>query len=287
MLILSHRGEDPFSFESIVMETIRTAALSFIAIFACAMLLLTPDFHRDGESRTRPPAAQASAPINALQTGFEVERKQPAIPETGDPFAVVQAQPSSSATARPAEIQPSGWALVMYPELARIEELENEPAYAAFGELLPMLSSEDPVIRLAAIEALGDMALPAALPALMAASNDPSPQLRIAALEALAAHADPLVAASIEAHLYDHEREVRLAAIDALADLESGISVHSLAGLLSDQDAAIRHHAVYALGEIGSKDAMRYLLQARYDSNAKIRLNAEAILAELEYDAAY
>lgn len=49
----------------------------------------------------------------------------------------------------------------------------------------------------------------------------------------------------------------------------------------------MRHHAVNALGEIGGENAMLYLLQARYDSNENIRANAEAILAELEYSAAY
>jgi HEAT repeat protein len=63
--------------------------------------------------------------------------------------------------------------------------------------------------------------------------------------------------------------------------------VHALSGLLSDQDSLIRQNAVSALGEIGGENAMMYLLQARYDPDSIIRANADAILAELEYKAAY
>ena len=86
----------------------------------------------------------------------------------------------------------------MYPELARIEALENQSADTAVAELSPMLSNDDPVIRLAAIESLGDMTNPATLPMLTAALNDPNPQLRVAALEALASHEDELAVGSIE-----------------------------------------------------------------------------------------
>lgn len=259
------------------MDTIKTAALTFIAIFACLILLLTP------EPQQQESLVQIPAPVYQDQTiRFEpvpvVSPDQPALVERDQTNKVFVIATPEQVLEEP---------LVWYPELEQIRLLENSPAIHAIFELQPMLANTDPVIRLAAIESLGDMTNQATLPALSAALNDPNPQLRIAALEALASQQDKSVVSSIEPFLFDHDREVRVTAIEALAELESATAVHALAGLLSDPDSLIRHHAVNALGEIGGENAMLYLLQARYDSNENIRANAEAILAELEYSAAY
>ena len=264
------------------METMRTSALTLIAIVTCLMLLLTPDSYRDEAPISgMPPAKQELQPINRQQTSFRFEREQPVEPESAEVLAVAKDK-SASLTASLPTTQSIDWPMILYPELARIEELENQPADIALVELLPMLSNDDPVIRLAAIESLGDMTSQATIPALSAALNDSNPQLRIAALEALAAQEDKSAAGSIESYLYDPDNEVRLAAIDALVDLESESSVYAFAGLLSDPDALIRLQALYALDEIGGEYAMMYLLQARYDPDATIRANVEAILADLE-----
>jgi HEAT repeat protein len=269
------------------MYTIKTVALAFIALVASLMLLLGPNTYRD-----EAPTGDASSAKQNLhagirqQTAFRFEHAQPATPESDDALPITQKKSKPEATS--STITPSvDWPLILYPELARIAELENQSVDTALGELLPMLSNDDPVIRLAAIESLGDIDNQATLPALAAALNDPNPQLRIAALEALASQEDESVVTSIEPYLFDSDRIVRVAAIEALAELESTTALHALAGLLSDPDSLIRHHAVNALGEIGGENAMLYLLQARYDSNENIRANAEAILAELEYSAAY
>ncbi len=178
------------------------------------------------------------------------------------------------------------WPKMLYPELDRIAELENESVDAALVELSPMLYDEDPVIRLAAIKSLGDMTNETALSVLSSALDDPDPQLRIAVLEALSAQGNKSVSASIEPYLHDFDVDVRVAAIVALADLKADGADHALAGLLSDPDAQIRIHAVYALGEIGGPNALLYLQQVSYDPVAAIRANADAIIAELEYDAA-
>lgn len=269
------------------MNTIKTTTLSTFAILACAMLLLAPDFYRDGASRDNPLSRLATLPEKQPRSAIHVEPGKRLDPARQQSLRFAQDISRAEATAIPIETQPADWTLALYPDLARIEALENEPAYTALGELSPMLSSGDPVVRLAAIEALGDITLKEALPGLMAALRDPDSQLRVAALEALAVHGDQSVAGAIESVLFDSEQEVRVAAIETLADLESEVSVHALASLLSDPDASIRHQAVYALGEIGGRDAMMYLLQARYDPVATIRKNADAILAELEYEAAY
>jgi len=264
------------------LDTIKTTALTFITIVACLVLLLVPDSYRD-EAPTSGmlPAEKALPPINQPQTTFRFERKQFAVLESVEAPLIERDKPEPVTVSTPAT-QATNWTLVMYPELARIEALENQPAYSALAELLPMLSNDDPVIRLAAIESLGDMTNQHTIPALSAALNDPNPQLRIAVLEALAMQEDESVVTSIEPYLYDQDREVRVAAIEALAELESETAVSALASLLSDQDTLIRHHTVNALGDIGGEYAIAYLLQARYDPDETIRANAEAILIELE-----
>lgn len=266
-----------------------TAVLSFIAITASAMLLLTPKSIRDDESTDIVRTMQSLAIVEMPRTAYLIKREQfvSADPELKDSPSTAPVISHTGASAPTSGTRQIDWTEVMYPELARLEELESEPVITALGELWPMLSSDDPVIRLAALEALGDMTLKEALPGLVAALSDPNSQLRVAALEAISIHNDVSVASAIESVLFDPEPEVRVAAIETLADLESEVSVHALASLLSDPNAAVRHQAVFALGEIGGKDAMMYLLQARYDPVATIRKNADAILAELEFEAAY
>lgn len=252
------------------MDTIKTSAFTFIAIVACLMLLLTPE-PQQNESSVRVPAL-----VNQDQA-IKFEQDQPVLIERYQMTKV-----DVIATPEPVENP-----LALYPELEQIVLTENLPAIEALLDLQSMLSDVDPVIRLAAIESLGGMTSQYNLPTLSAALNDPVPQLRIAALEALALQENASVVSSIEPYLFDQDREVKVAAINALADLEFEAAVHSLAGLLTDQDSLIRRHTVYALGEIGGEYATMYLLQARNDPDATIRTNAEAILAELEYKAAY
>ncbi len=251
------------------MDTIKTAALTFIAIVAC-LLLLTP----------KPQQTEAPVQIPALVNQDHIQFEPAQVVAPNQP-ALVERDQTNEVFTIPVPEQTTEAPLVWYPELEQIRLLENMPVIHAIFELQPMLSNADPVIRLAAIESLGDMTNQATLPALSAALNDPNPQLRIAALEALASQEDASVVGSIEPLLFDHDREVRVAAIEALADLEVETAVHALAGLLSDQDSLIRHHAVNALGEIGGESAMMYLLQARYDPDERIRANAESILIEL------
>ena len=258
------------------MHTIKTAALAFMAIVACLVLLIPEQ--QPSETPVQISAAVKRDQAIQFESAEVVTPDQPALAgrdQTSQAFVIATLE------------QTTEMPLIWYPELEQIRQLENAPVTEAIFELQPLLANEDPVIRLAAIESLGDMNTQATLPALSAALNDPNPQLRIAALEALASQEDKSAVSSIESCLFDPEREVRVAAIEALADLEVEIAVHALAGLLSDQDALIRHHSVNALGEIGGENAMMYLLQARYDPNANIRANADAILAELEYQAAY
>lgn len=263
------------------MDIIKTAALTSLAIVACLMLLLTPDSYRDGAPTGDALSLQQElAPINQQQADFRIEREQPAVFDSDATPPIRQDKPDSM-TDSPQATQAVNWSTILYPELPRIEALENEPANRALIELMPMLSSDDPVIRLAAIESVGDINNQVIVPVLAAALNDPNPQLRVAAIEALASQEDATLAGSIEPYLYDPEREVRLAAIEAIAELEYESSVYALAGLLSDPDSRIRARAVQALGEIGGESAMLYLEQARYDPDEAIRVNAEDILSEL------
>lgn len=264
------------------MDTIKTSALTFITIVACLVLLLAPDSYQ-GEAPISGtlPANQDLAALNQQQTTFRIERAKPAALESHEALPVAQ-EKSKSFAASPAPTQSVDWALTLYPELSRIEELENQSSGSALGELVPMLSNDDPVVQLAALESIADISHPARLPALTAALDDPNPLIRSTAITALGSVDNPSVVASIEPYLFDLEPEVRLTAIEALAKLEYEQAVHALAGLLSDQDVRIRHYAVNAIGEIGGEYAISYMLQARYDPDEKIRANAEAILIELD-----
>lgn len=253
------------------MDSIKATALTFIAIFACLVLLLTPE-PQQSKTTIQIPAQGNQDQAGQFQQAQTIKQDQPLSKERDQ---------TNIALVIPIPEQTTESPLVWYPELEQIRQLENMPVIHAIFELQPMLSNADPVIRLAAIESLGDMTNQATLPVLSAALNDPNPQLRIAALEALASQEDASVVGSIEPLLFDHDREVRVAAIEALADLEVETAVHALAGLLSDQDSLIRHHAVYALGEIGGEDAVLYLLQARNDPDRVVHENAASILTEL------
>lgn len=269
------------------MDSLKTTALTFITVFACVMLLLMPEFRRDDASTIIAPAATQSSTASRRQPlEFTFGTGPTASPET-DRSSPVEPERRESFTTAPAPVQAEDWQSIFYPELGRIAALENQPAGLALAEIFPMLSNDDPAIRLAAIEALGDMTIDAVVPILSTTLNDPNPQIRIVAIEALASHDDKSSVGSIEPYLYDQDRGVRLAAIEALASLESETAVFALASLISDPDATIRNTAINALGEIGGKAAALYLEQARYDPDPNIRANATDLLSELADLAGY
>ncbi len=269
------------------MSRIKTSVFTIIATAACLMLLLAPGFYRDEASSSGKQAAiWKSTAINEPGKTLPIEHVQAGPAIAKDALSISRRNPENLSDS-PEFAQSTDWTRMMYPDLYRIEKLERHSAHTALDELLPMLASDDPTVRLAAIESIGDMTMPNVLPILSMALDDPDPLVRVTALEALASQDNEAAAGSIELYLYDDDRNVRAAAIDALAELEAESAVPALASLLSDRDSSIRRKAVYALGDIGGKTAMMYLLQARYDANAAIRIDAEAIIAELKYDAAY
>lgn len=274
------RERMPSWFEMKIMDTIKTAAIMFIAVGAYLIVLPTSDSDKadftgsplplktDNKLETASEmSARVKSGLNATvesQVNRPVAKDIPVIPNGVDD-----------------QVQLANWPLILYPELAQIAALENLPVDAAVGELLPMLSNTNAVVRLAALEALSEMNHHALLPIFSAALDDPEPQVRIVALQALGSLDEPMALSSIEPYLFDHETDVRLAAIEALADLEYEQAAQTLASLLSDQDANIRHQVVNALGEIGGEQAIAYLRQARVDPDADIRANAITILDEL------
>ena len=269
-----------------LLDTIKTAALTLIVVFTCLMLLLTPDTYQ-GETMVNHPAVKPeSVGLSPEMSPMRFESVQSTAKESVNISPVEQDKPVI-ATVNPPRVLAHEWPLLLYPELARIVELENLPTDIALGELLPMLSDEDPVVRLASLESLADVNHPAILPMLSAALDDPSPQIRIVALESLALQGNHAAISNIEPYAYDREPEVRIAAIEALTSFESDLAVNALGGLLTDQDRLIRHHAVNALGEIGGEYAASFLLQSRYDADETIRANAESILSELDDQSAY
>ena len=269
------------------MQTFKPSALLIITIFASLVLLLLPEFGQNKPKIVSPvPTNRVSVTLDQSQGPIRQEYKQAKVIEHDIPASIMPANPKILASA-PATLAKEEWTSILYPELTRIDELENQPSDTAIIELLPMLSNGDPVVRMAAVQSLADMSNPDRLPALGAALHDSNPQIRIIALVALSTPNDNSAVTSIEPYIFDRELEVRLAAIDALANLENEAAVNALAGLLGDPNTQIRHYAVNALGEIGGENAISYLLQARYDPNETIRANVDAILSEVEPEVIY
>jgi HEAT repeat protein len=263
-----------------LLDTTKISALTMLVIVAALVLDLAIKRDRGEQTgiggsipvraQTAPPARRDPGP--GVDTG-------PAPFERGEASTRVAARtaPDAAGAIRQA---PENWALLIYPELARIAELENRPESIATASLLPMLSDTDPVVRLAALESLGAMGREAPLAALTAALDDPAPQIRIAALNALMLRGEAAAVGSIESRVFDRDPEVRVAAIDALAAIGDRSSAHTLGALLGDSEPLVRREAVGALGEIGGETALGYLRQLRYDPDESIRASAKAILRE-------
>jgi len=269
-----------------LMTTTRISALTLVVFVAGLMLLMPPDLYRVGSADR--------AQVFKSESAVLKQREMMAQPEPGkstkielDSSLPVETNAVVGSAKVAAGIRLNDWPLVMYPQLEQILALEYLPPEQALLELSPMLSDDDPVIRLAALEALTDLTHPALLSTLSAALNDPNPQVRVLALQALGSRSDSLAVTSIESYLFDPEQEVRLAAIQALSNHENEAAVQALAGVIFDPEKVIRHHAVNALGEIGGETAILYLMQARTDPDADIRANASAILDELGEVAEY
>jgi len=265
------------------MNTAGIAALILVTVSA-SLVLLPPAENADRKA-TRP-AIPLPVEFNSQPIGG-AEIAAPRLPD----WAAPRGQPVSTPIAtgpvpgRTGSNPPAGadnWVLALYPELAQIIELENEPRSVALDSLLPMLSDEDPVVRLAALESLADLGSQTPLPALTAALDDPSPQIRIAALEALMLRRNAATVGPVEARVFDRDAQVRIAAIDALAVIGERSSVAVLGALLGDPDPAVRRSAVGALADIGGESARLYLRQLRHHPDDSTRASSEAILAESE-----
>lgn len=269
----------------ITMDPIKSFVLTLLAVLAGLYYL---EVGGPGQTAS-PPEASTMAEHNAASATIvqaAADSRAANLEEVSDSLRAKKwAQVKTTDAANPQ--QAADWALQLYPELARIMEMEELSGSEALAGLLPMMSDKDPVVRLAALESLADMNHPARTSMLAVALDDPVAQIRVAALQALAMPGDVPAWPYIEPYLYDRDSEVRVAAIEALAVLEQEQVLPSIAGLLSDHDRNVRQHAVNALADIGGYNAKSYLIQARSDPDQGIRVNAEAILQELESDAAY
>ncbi|MCG7949237.1 MAG: HEAT repeat domain-containing protein [Candidatus Thiodiazotropha taylori] len=148
----------------------------------------------------------------------------------------------------------------------------------------PMLTHEDPALRLNAVESLTEYRYEEINNLLLEALYDPAPQVRATVAESLGMQQDEDLLIYLEPVLYDTDRNVRIAAIWAIADLESEQGIYALAPLLSDSHTDIRFNTIAAMGEIGGAACVHYLENHRYDSDERIRRSVAAILYELEAD---
>ena len=275
------------------MKKLEISAALLVALIVSLGLTTMPGSRHETPSADRTGIlAETSGPTgNAGGSVSADSGERPRGPQWHRAAATVSAAARAAAGSTPAyagrSMEGTDWIAAIYPELLRIARLEEQDPDDALHGLLPLLASDDPVVRLAALESIADTNDSARLPALLAALDDPAAQIRSAALEALMLHGDGAAASAIESLVYDPDSAVRLTAIDALAALGNPASIHVLAGLLYDEDRRIRINAVAALGEIGGQEAIMYLRQMRHDPDESISVSANAILAEEAADAAF
>lgn len=257
-----------------------TLLVALAACLAVATMIERERVPLPAADRSTLPEAVARFPAPAATGGNDapVEVAGPSVKVTASAAPPLIGQAAVAATGSSA--RESGWITTLYPELARIARLEEADPGSALHDLAPLLTNEDPVVRLAALESAADINHAARLPALLATLDDPAAQIRVAALEALMLHGDPVASATIESYVYDPDPAVRAAAVEALAVLGNPASIPVLAGLLYDGDRRVRIDAVTALGEIGGSEAIGYLRPLRHDPDDSIRISANAILAE-------
>ena len=265
-----------------ILSAARASAPTIFALLVGLAIVLRPG------QVTEPVSTSSQPPGTPTETRTVAPARKPPRLEAENTSAVKSGALLVSAPVVPESVAgitgqaPVDWLRLLYPDLARISELEREPVAAALIELSPMVDSEDPAVRLAVVEALGDMTTNAVLPTLSMALHDPEAEIRVAALEAVASLEDAAMIGRIEGLLYDPDRRVRLAAFEALADLGNETAVHALAGLVGDPDARVRFDAIAALADIGGESAGLYLEQARYDPDSRIRRYAETVFRELD-----
>ena len=263
-----------------------------IALLAGLALVMMAEPERDpiseGHQAIESDAAAPAIAPAAIVSKDDRELHSPGPASAGASKLFAAREPANSEAAAPVPAaEDIDWISALYPELVHIARLEEQDPDSSLRGLLPMLASDDPVVRLAALESVADLNNAARLPSLIAALDDPSAQIRIAAVEALVLHGDPATSGAIESLVFDQDPTVRAAAVDALAVLGNPASIPVLAALLYDPDRQVRINAVAALGEIGGEDAIQYLRQLRYDADESIRVSASAILEEEALAAAF
>jgi hypothetical protein len=148
--------------------------------------------------------------------------------------------------------------------------------------LLPMLSDQNPAVRLQAAEALWRLGNDHGLDVLVGASISKVPDDQMMAMLALAGPHDSRVLGHIEGNLTADYEEVALVAARAagMVGSDAGYGV-ALKGIKSPQ-ARQRMLAAMAFGAIGRADAQEYLAPLLKDEDADVRLAAATAILQLK-----
>lgn len=148
---------------------------------------------------------------------------------------------------------------------------------ALVPDLLEMLRSGDPTVRVKAARALSWVPSPAAMEDLAHLSSDPNPNIRLAAMAALREIRTDRCVPAVRMFIQDDSCRIRALAAEAMGRLRSPGCVDPLAGLLDDPDEDVRLEALRALGRVGGDRAAAGLKEFLERAGIPERLRREAL----------
>jgi len=180
--------------------------------------------------------------------------------------------------------------LASTPSFSDAQQVFGKPQAPSFENLVQMLKSTDPKVRMKAAYHLVGSAAPQALPALTEAMGDESPEVRMMAAKALGQIPSEKSLAPLMAALEDEDMRVRASAAEALGMIGDPSAVPKLKAMLDDAEKTPRLEAAVALERIGDEAGRALLIEMLDDESIKYRRMAlmglthsqdEAIVPEL------
>jgi HEAT repeat protein len=156
------------------------------------------------------------------------------------------------------------------------------------ADLIDLLSSDRPDVRLSAATALTYVSAPEAAEPLAKALADPDPLVAFQAVKALARRGDPAALPGVLETLGSGDVKRRTWAVQAFGTLGDPARPHwkKLVPLLADPSEAVRLQAIRAIGRLGDRTAIEPLVEAAQESSGLLRVQIRLALGDLDIDAA-
>lgn len=162
-------------------------------------------------------------------------------------------------------------ALASTPSLSDAQQPFGKTPTPSVENLLEMLKSTDPKVRMKAAYYLVGSADPQALPALTGAMGDESPEVRMMAAKALGQIPSESSLAPLIKALDDEDMRVRASAAEALGMIGDPSVVPQLKAMIGDAEKTPRLGAAVALERIGDDAGRALLIEMLDDESVKYR----------------